>query len=177
MRIAVESYELYNNNILVNKWFDTEEDSIEEVYEYIEEVHRENGFDDSDLELFVADFEDEYNVYSGESVETAYEISEKLEDLDDYDKEAVGILIDNGLVNDILEAIDQRENIFCTGETTMEAVAEKYIEETGALDAMQEGLKIYFDYEAFGNDLDISGSYYEGDDGVIWEYIKWVLKE
>jgi len=171
MNIAVESYELYNNNILVGKWFNTEEDSIEDVYEYIKEIHRDNGFNDSDLELFVADYEDEYNIYSGESLEKAYEISEAIENLDDCDKEAVRLLIDNNIANDIFDAIDKKDDLLYTDETDMGAVAENYIIETGALSDMPENLRYYFDYEALGRDMEIGGTYLEGKDGVIWEYI------
>ena len=42
MRIAVEEWELYNNGILLCKWFDTEIDSIESIEKYVAKVKAKN---------------------------------------------------------------------------------------------------------------------------------------
>jgi len=171
MKIAVESWELYNNGILMCKWWDTETDSLEDVYSYFREVHKAKGFSD-DLELFVADYEDDLGLYSGsDSVEYAYEISEKLEGLDDEEKSAVELLLDHGVVSDLDDAIEHKDDLINTGETSMEDVAYNYIEETGMLDSMPENLRGYFDFEKFGRDMEIEGSFFTDEEGNIWEYI------
>jgi len=170
MKIAVESYELYNNGILLCKWWDTEEDSIEEIESFVKEIHLKHGYSD-DLELFVADYEDDdLGLYNGsESVEYAYEVSEAIEGLDEDERVAVGLLLENGVVSDLDEAIEKKDEIYCTGETSMEDVAFNYVEECGLLESMPENLKYYFDYEALGRDMDLEGSYFEDEEGTIWE--------
>lgn len=170
MKIAVESYELYNNGILLCKWFDTEEDTIEEIESFVKEVHLKHGFSD-DLELFVADYEEDVlGLYKGsESVQFAYEVSEAIEGLNDGEITAVGLLLDNGVVSDLDEAIEKKDEIHDTGETRMEDVAFNHVEECGLLESMPESLKCYFDYEALGRDMEINGSFYEDANGNYWE--------
>ena len=170
MKIAVESYELYNNGILLCKWWDTEENTIEEIESFVKEVHLKHGFSD-DLELFVADYEEDVlGLYDGsESVSFAYELSEAIECLEDGEITAVGLLLQNGVVCDLDEAIEKKDEIYCTGETRMEDVAFNYVEECGLLESMPENLKFYFDYEMLGRDMEIEGSYFEDEDGTIWE--------
>ena len=171
MKIAVESWEMYNKGVLACKWFDTETDSIEDVYSYFRGLHKAKGFSD-DLELFAADYEDDLGVYNGSnSVEAAFELSEKLEGLDDEEKSAVKLLLKHGVVNDLDEAIEKRDEIHNTGETSMEDVAYNYVEECGMLESMPENLRGYFDFEKFGRDMEIEGSFFEDEDGYIWEYI------
>jgi antirestriction protein len=62
------------------------------------------------------------------------------------------------------EAIENLDNMFCTGESKMEDIAYNFIEESGALQG-------YFDYEALGRDMEIEGSYFRDDEGIFWEYI------
>ena len=42
MKIAIEEWELYNNGILLCKWFDTEIDTIEEIEKYVSKVKSSN---------------------------------------------------------------------------------------------------------------------------------------
>jgi len=172
MKIAVESYELYNNGILLCKWWDTEEDTKEEIESFVKEVHLKHGCSD-DLELFVADYEaDVLGLYDGsESVDYAYEVSEAIAGLNDGEIIAVGLLLENGFAHNLEDAIGHLGDMYSTGETKMEDVAYNYVQECGLLESMPENLRFYFDYEALGRDMELSSSYFEADDGTIWEYV------
>jgi len=175
MRVAVENYELYNNGVLICKWFDLEDYSLEEIQEeiveYIEENHADDDFNTDDMELFVADYEDDSGLFSGESLTEALEVQEQIDDLDEDDLKAISILVETGWASDVEDAIDKKDDIHNTGETDMEDVAYNYIEETGALGDMPESLQCYFDYSSLGRDMEINGQYHTDDNGEIWEYV------
>lgn len=59
LQIAVEEWELYNIGILLCKWFDSETD-IEAINEYVREIKISNNLNPDDLELFVADWENDF---------------------------------------------------------------------------------------------------------------------
>ena len=47
----------------------------------------------------------------------------------------------------------------------MEDVAMEYVEETGLLHDVPDNLKYYFDYKAYGRDMDIEGTFIFTDNG------------
>ena len=49
----------------------------------------------------------------------------------------------------------------------MAEVAEMYADETGLLSSIPDDLRMYFDFEAFGRDMDINGHFIETDSGYI----------
>ena len=171
MRVAVENYEMYNNGILLCKWFDTNEVSLEEVTAWCKEIAINSGFNGEDMELFVADYEDDLGLYSGECLINAYKVTEQLESVDASDYTPIKLMLDNGLVSDIEEAIEKVDECHCTGETRMEDVAYNYVQECGLLESMPSSLQCYFDYESLGRDMEIEGTYLEANDGTLWEYI------
>jgi len=171
MKIAIEEWELYNNGILLCKWFDTEIDTIEEIEKYVSKVKSSNGLND-DLEMFIVDIEDDITglIQNDGSVSYAYEISEALQGLEEYELTAISLLLNNGIATDLDNAIELKDDIHSTGENTMEDIAYKYIEDTRALDSIGN-LSSYFDYESLGRDMEIEGNYLKDKEGIIWEFI------
>jgi len=171
MRVAIENYEMYNNGILLCKWFDTNETTLEEITDWCKDVAIKNGFNGDDMELFVADYEGDLGLYNGECLHEAYRVTEQLEGLTDDEITGVKLMLEAGVVNDLEEAINNKDNIHNTGETSMEDVAYNYIEETGALSNIPDSLQYYFDYESMGRDMEINGTYFTDDNNEIWEYV------
>lgn len=173
MKVAVEEWELYNNGILLCKWFDTETDTQEDIAQHVAEAKRVHNLNGDDLEMFIADVEGEHVglIKGDESVHYAYEIAQKISEFEEEQLTAIKLMLENGVVNDLDDAIEHLEDMVCTGERKMEDVAYNYIQETGALSALGERLQGYFDYEAFGRDMELEGSYFEADDGFLWEYV------
>lgn len=52
----------------------------------------------------------------------------------------------------------------------------EYAEETGLLESIPENLRCYFDYKAFGRDMDLEGKFYyiDGDMVQIWQGV-WIM--
>jgi uncharacterized protein YodC (DUF2158 family) len=84
-KIAIESYEAYNNGTLACKWFDVETTDYEEIEEFFKELHEEHGFSE-DLELFIADYEGDFLGICGEhaSIENVLETYQVLPDHVDH---------------------------------------------------------------------------------------------
>lgn len=49
----------------------------------------------------------------------------------------------------------------------MEDVAYQVVNDCGLLDGAPEELKVYFDYEAYGRDLSINGTFTQVDDAFV----------
>ncbi len=173
MKIAVEEWEMYNNGLLVIKWWDTEHDTEEEIEAFIKDLKYKCGLNGSDAEMFIADVEGEtLGLITGdESVYQAYEVQAQIDRLGE-DLPQAKMLLENGIVSGVDEAIEEIENIYCTGETSMEDVAREYIEDTGQLNELPTSLQYYFDYEALGRDMEINGTYLTDEDQTIWEYTR-----
>ena len=173
MKIAVEEWELYNNGILLCKWFDTEADTQEEVAEYVAQAKAVHNLNSNDLEMFIADVEDDATglIKGDESLCYAYEVTQKIIDLKEHERTALKLMLQNGVVNDVDEAIEHLEDMICTCERKMEDVAYNYIHDTGLLANLEERLQCYFDYEALGRDMEINGTYLEDEEGILWEYV------
>lgn len=173
MKVAVEEWELYNNGILLCKWFDTEADTQEEVAEYVAQAKAAYKLNSNDLEMFIADVEDDATglIKGDESLCYAYEVTQKIITLQEQERIALKLMLQNGVVSDLDEAIEHLNDMICTGERKMEDVAYNYVHDTGLLANLEERLQCYFDYEALGRDMELEGSYFEDEEGILWEYV------
>lgn len=173
MKVAVEEWELYNNGILLCKWFDTETDTQEEVAEYVAQVKTAYKLNSNDLEMFIADVEDDATglIKGDESLYYAYKVAEKISEFEDEQLTALKLMLQNGVVSDLDEAIEHLDDMICTGEKKMEDVAYNYVHDVGLLASLEEHLQGCFDYEALGEDMEINGTYFEDEEGILWEYI------
>ena len=83
MKVAVEEYELYNNGVLLCKWFDLDEYTYEEIYEHVLSVKKELKINESgECELFVADYEEDYNLFTGECLLAAIKLNDQIQEYD-----------------------------------------------------------------------------------------------
>lgn len=175
MRVFITDLEAYNNGHLVGAWY-TLPMSEDELSEAIEnELYKGRAICEDEHhheEYFITDYECDYmDIGEYDDLYKLNDIAEKMESVTDEEKAAITLMMDNNIVSDLNEAIENIDNMICTGENTMEDVAYAYIEDTGMLGDMPESLQCYFDYEAFGRDLEINGSYFEDPEGVYWEYV------
>ena len=161
-RVFITNLGKYNEGELVGKWLDLPCEDIESELASIgvSDEPDENG--NYYEEYFITDFENDYNYKVGEydSLDNLNEIAEELENLDDYDREVVNAFIENG--SDIEEALDglrDGDYMVFSNCSDMTDVAYQYIEETGLLNDIPEGLRNYFDYEAYGRDMSFEGTF------------------
>ena len=161
----------YNEGELIGEWVDlpATDDELEEVKTRIgiSDEPDENG--NYYEEYFITDYDNDYGykVDEYEDLDILNQIAEQLEDLDEEQKDAVHAYTE-GVDDDIDRAVetvtngDYRVYYDCND---MADVAYEVVQECGYLDQMPENLRNYFDYEAFGRDLDIEGTftYYNGN--------------
>lgn len=167
-RIYLTNLGKYNEGELVGKWLDLPcEDMVKELVSIgVSDEPDENG--NYYEEYFITDYENDYDYKVGEydSLDDLNEIAEELENLDDYDREVVKAFIENG--SDIEEALDGLRDgnyMVFSNCSDMADVAYQYIEETGLLNDIPEGLRNYFDYEAYGRDMSFEGTFIFTDNG------------
>ena len=157
----------YNEGFLIGEWLElpTTDEDIEACLERI-------GINDYCEEYFITDYENDfgYEVPEYVNLEELNDIAEQLEDADpDIVKAA------NYFYCDIDEAMEHLDDIMYvttlgTFETEAEAIGYYYANEVGCLD-IPEAIENYFDYESYGRDIMIEGSFYTADDGSIYELV------
>ena len=167
-RVFITNLGKYNEGELVGKWLDLPCEDIESELASIgvSDEPDENGVYYE--EYFITDYENDYNYKVGEydSLDELNEIAEELENLDEWDKEIVNAFIENG--SDIEEALDglrDGDYMVFSNCSDMTDVAYQYIEETGLLNDIPEGLRNYFDYEAYGRNMSFEGTFIFTDNG------------
>lgn len=117
-------------------------------------------------EAFITDYEcDFYNVGEYESIEKLNDMAEKIQALEDHEADIVKALINDGY--SLEEALEKYEDCYFYEGDTMAEVAENYAEETGLLDSIPENLRYYFDFEAYGRDMELEGHWIQTDNGFI----------
>jgi antirestriction protein len=122
-------------------------------------------------EAFISDYETDINglsISEYASIDDLNELAEELENFDEYELEAFGAMLDYGYATDeALQKVQDREFMYYDGCYSMAEVAEMYADETGLLDSIPDDLRCYFDFEAFGRDMDGNGHFIETDSGYI----------
>jgi antirestriction protein len=122
-------------------------------------------------EAFISDYETDINglsISEYASVDDLNELAEELEDFDEYELEAFGAMLDYGYATDeALQKVQDNEYRMYDGCCSMAEVAEMYADETGLLNSIPDDLRCYFDFEAFGRDMDGNSHFIETDSGYI----------
>ena len=98
-------------------------------------------------------------------MEKINEFAERVEALSEQEREWLELIVEEH-TNNLQESLDIIENgnyVVWDNCKDMSDVAYSYIEETGMLENVPSTIANYFDYEALGRDMDIEGTYLEGD--------------
>lgn len=146
--------------------------TTEEIYAAYDEI----GVADGTMyeESFISDYETDINglsISEYASIDDLNELAEELENFDEYELEAFGAMLEYGYATDeALQKVQDGEYSFYEGCNSMEDVAYQYADETGLLNSIPDDLRCYFDFEAFGRDMDINGHFIETDSGYIEIY-------
>ena len=161
LKIFITNLGKYNEGELVGEWLDlpATEDEIDELYERI-------GIGEKYEEIFISDYESDLNIKVNEydNIEALNEMADEIASLDEWELETLEALLT--YFDDVDEALEKIEDtIIWSGCDNMEEVAEQYAEETGLLDSIPDNLQAYFDFEAYGRDMEIEGTFifYKGD--------------
>lgn len=166
IKICLTNLGKYNEGELVFEWL-----SLPATEEEVEDVKEAIGINEEYEEWFISDYESEIpgvTVHEYENIEKLNEVVEQLERLDKYELMAFRAFLENG--DDLEEAVEhvkEGDYILWLGCDDMRDVAEQYADECGLLDKVPEDLRGYFDFEAYGRDLGINGTFVGVDDGYV----------
>lgn len=172
--IAIRGYiaclGLWNEGIDKGRWIDFPIDSDE-----FNEILSDIGCDDEHEEYFFPDWESPVNFGEYASYDHVNDVAERLEDIDEDDEIIEAILyeyscnIEEGLT--ILEDGNYtfHDNCDGMGDVARQVIADFYC--LGCNHSKDIDLLLrYFDYEAYGRDLEIEGHYIPADGGYIELY-------
>lgn len=122
-------------------------------------------------ESFISDYETDINglsISEYASLDDLNELAKELENFDEYELEAFGAMLECGYATDeALQKVQDNEYRLYDGCYSMAEVAEMYADETGLLESVPDDLRMYFDFEAYGRDMEIGGHFIETDSGYI----------
>lgn len=160
LRIYLTNLGKYNEGMLVGEWVDlpVSEEELEKVFKRI-------GINDEYEEYFITDYEsdiDGVKVGEYENIDDLNELAEALEDLDSEEENVLSVMLEDGCTfEEALEKIKDRDYMVYYNCDSMEDVAYQVVEESGLLDGVPEKVARYFNYEAYGHDLEIEGTFYQ----------------
>lgn len=166
LKIFLTNLGKYNEGTLLGEWI-----SLPISEEELEAVKERIGINEQYEEWFITDYEtDITGVQVGEydNLEELNELAETLEELDDSDKLAVqAMLLDGYKFNEAVEKASNGDYRIYNDCDSMTDVAYEVVEECGYLSNVPDNVARYFDYEAFGRDLDIEGKFYQIDNDMV----------
>lgn len=172
IRIYLTNLGMYNNGILCGEWVDLPCDDFDAVFDRIKVCHGEKKFFDSCgnpyEEYFITDYESSFgiSIHEYENLERLNDFAEAIENIDD---EIIEALLYFGVEWD--DITREADNVYVYPDCKdMTDVAYAVVEECGLLQQIPENLQHYFDYEAYGRDLDIEGNYHYSN-GNYYEYV------
>lgn len=163
MKVYIANLGKYNEGELVGAWF-TPPINIEDVKEKI-------GLNNEYEEYAIHDYELPFTIGEFTSIEEINHICELVEELEGspiYDSLDE---IKSTWFSSIEDLVEHRDDIqYYSGCDSMEDVAYYVIDESGLMGEISTQLQSYFDYQAYGRDLEISGNFLVTKAGV-FEYV------
>ena len=143
--------------------------TTEEIYAAYDEIGVAEGT--MYEETFISDYETDINgfeIREYANIDDLNELAEELENFDEYELEAFGAMLEYGYATDeALKKVQDGEYRLYDGCHSMADVAEMYADESGLLSSIPDDLRYYFDFEAYGRDMDHNGHFAETDSGYI----------
>lgn len=162
LQVAIEEWGLYNNDILVCKWWDSDAD-YEKIVKYYQELRRKHNIECfDDVELFMADWENDSLGICSECANIAetFEKYNELENLKDYEIEAIKFLVDYQGYS-LEDALNKKDDVIVYEADNYTDLAQIFVDE-GLFGNIPTHLENYIDYEAMGRDLSYDYAEYEG---------------
>lgn len=166
LKINVTNLKKYNEGALVGEWVSLPHEGLEEILDKISN----NGKD----ELFISDYETDINGLKVAEYDDILQLNEIAEEIDNLsDDEVIALQAYLEQYNDIeqaLEEVRQGNYTIYYDCDNMEDVAYQVVNDCGLLDGVPEEVKIYFDYEAYGRDMEINGTFIQIDNSFVELY-------
>lgn len=125
-------------------------------------------------ELLISDYETDISNLKISEYDDILQLNEIAEEIDNLsDDEVIALQAYLEEYNNIEQALDEvrqgNYTIYYDCDD-MSDVAYQVVNESGLLDGVPETIKGYFDYEAYGRDIDIEGTFIQVDNNIIELY-------
>lgn len=164
MRIYLTNLGKYNEGHLIGEWVDlpVSDDDLEAVKERI-------GINEEYEEWFITDSEcdiDGLDIGEYADIDELNDQAEQLEDLEEIEIKALQAFLADGCdFEDAIEHVNSGDFCYYLNCSDMEDVAQQYCDDCGILESIPDNLQCYFDFEAYGRDMEIEGNfhYIDGD--------------
>jgi len=155
----------YNEGQLVGEWVE-----LPATEEELEAVKKRIGINEQYEEWFITDYETDISGLEVSEYSNLEELNELAETLENLDSDIIEALLYFGIEFD--EIVEKAEECMVYSDCKdMSDVAMAYAEETGLLNSIPENLRYYFDFEAFGRDMEIEGNFYFAKSGDCIQFI------
>lgn len=167
MKIYLTNLGKYNEGQLVGEWVE-----LPVSNEELQEVFKRIGINEEYEEYFITDYEcDFYEVGEYENIDTLNEIAERIEELDEEESKVVKALMSElgYTLDEAIEKVNNGDYRIYSDCDDMADIAYQVVEECGYLNNVPDNVARYFDYESFGIDLGIEGTYIFTDDNEVIE--------
>ena len=167
LKIFISNLKEYNNGKIIGEWVSLPCEGLEEVLNKISN----NGND----ELFISDYETDISnlkISEYDDILHLNEIAEEIDNLSDDELIAFQAYLEQYANNmeQALEEVRQGNYRIYYNCDNMEDVAYQAVNESGLLDGVPEQVKMYFDYEAYGRDMDINRTFIQIDNSFVELY-------
>lgn len=155
----------YNEGQLVGEWV-----KLPATEEELAAVKKRIGINEQYEECFITDYETDISGLEVSEYSNLEELNELAETLENLDSDIIEALLYFGVEFD--EIVEKAEECMVYSDCKdMSDVAMAYAEETGLLNSIPENLRYYFDFEAFGRDMEIEGNFYFAKSGDCIQFI------
>lgn len=167
LKIFISNLKEYNNGKIIGEWVSLPCEGLEEVLNKIS--------NNSNDELFISDYETDISnlkISEYDDILQLNEIAEEIDNLSDDELIAFQAYLEQYANNmeQALEEVRQGNYRIYYNCDNMEDVAYQAVNESGLLDGVPEQVKMYFDYEAYGRDMDINRTFIQIDNSFVELY-------
>lgn len=166
LKIYVTNLRKYNEGQIIGEWVSLPCEDIKEVLEKISNS-------DND-ELFISDYETDINGLKVSEYDNILELNTIAEEIEEMREDELialqAYLEEYNNMEQALEEVRQGNYTIYENCDNMEDVAYQVVNDCGLLDGVPEQVKMYFDYEAYGRDMDINKTFIQIDNSFVELY-------
>jgi antirestriction protein len=162
MKIYLTNLGKYNEGELIGEWVE-----LPVSQEELQEVFKRIGINEEYEEYFITDYEcDLYEVGEYENIDKLNDIAERIKELDEEESKVVKALMQElgYTLDEAIKKVNNGDYRIYYDCDDMADVAFQVVEECDYLNNASDIVARYFDYESFGRDLGIEGTYIFTDD-------------
>lgn len=162
MKIYLTNLGKYNEGELIGEWVE-----LPVSQEELQEVFKRIGINEEYEEYFITDYEcDLYEVGEYENIDKLNDIAERIKELDEEESKVVKALMQElgYTLDEAIKKVNNGDYRIYYDCDDMADVAFQVVEECDYSNNASDIVARYFDYESFGRDLGIEGTYIFTDD-------------